>query len=1135
VNDHVGRPSDGLDSELLRVFESLPADQRDLVMMELARRRGLGAPISVANRDEGLRASCAQEGLWFLEQVDPGSVAYLMPASVRLRGRLDVAALGQCLNEIVRRHEILRTTFTSIDGRPYQVVADPAPVPLPVADLTALGQHERDAGLQALRREEASTPFDIATEPGLRARLLVTGPDEHVLMLTMHHIVSDGWSLGVMLGELSALYRAFSQRRPSPLPDLPIQYGDFAEWQLDRVARILDGHLEYWRRYLAQAPVLELPADRSRPAMPTPGGAAVPWRLDQPTMTRVRQLADSARATPFMVLLAAFAVLLWRWSGQRDLVIGYPTAGRVQADLEPLIGYFVNTLPLRVHLDLADRTAFADLLDRVKADCTSGFEHQEVPFDQIVRELAPDRLGGQVPLIQVMLALRNTPMPDLRLDDQLTLESLGYETVAAKFDLCFDLVPDKAGGLDGRLEYRTGLFDEQTIRRMLGYFEVLLDGLLSDPAAPVAAAPLVAPDEGLRLLRDLAGSTAPARGSLLELIESQATAAPEAVAVICGDRQLSYRQLSERAAQLALELRDRGLGPEDVVGVCLPSSAESVIALLGLLKAGAACALLDPRGPRLRRTALLAHARIATVLTTAALAGSEALGAPEASTLNLLCLDDLVPGAAGPRAPSARPMTSRQLASVTFLPDSAGGPKAAMIEQGPLTVAVRGLSQALGLAPGDRLLAVPPAGVSTCPAEVFAALSAGAAVVMPSGAEISDPDRLLELISGQAVTTWSSAPAMLSALVDRIDGHGDFPARLRVAAVGGDTVPGDLPARLGRLAPEVALVNLAGMAEAAFTTTAYPVPGGGSGQPLGWGRPLPGQRVYVLDEQLRPAPIAVPGQLFIAGPSLGRGYLGRPSLTASRFLADPYASEPGTRMYATGDWARFRADGNLEHLGRLDRQLQLRGVRTEPGEVEAILAGHPAILEAAVRGYQDPAAGPALAAYLVARVDPPPPSAELRRFVADRLPEPMVPAKLVVVDELPRRPGGQIDWAELPDPLGPSPNGASPYAEPAGALERALADLLAGVLEIEQVGALSDFFDLGGHSLQATQAVSRIREVFRVGLTIPDFLSARTVRQLAQELRGLGMSHGIDVDAVAELVAEISAMPADEAARRLAE
>jgi amino acid adenylation domain-containing protein len=1144
VNDHVGQESAGLDSELLRAFESLPADQRDQILMELGRRRALAAPIPRADRSEGLRASCAQEGLWFLEQADPGSVAYVMPASVRLRGPLDVEAVALSLTELARRHEILRTTFTSIDGRPYQVIADPAPVPLPVTDLTELSAGDVAAAVLTWQREEAERPFDIAAEPGLRAQLLVTGSDEQVLMLTMHHIVSDGWSLGVILTELSALYQAFARQQPSPLAELPIQYGDFAQWQLDRVARILDGHLEYWRGYLADAPVLELPVDRSRQAATFAGGGAVPWHLTPPTMSRIGQLAEQAGATPFMVLLAAFAVLLSRWSGQADLVIGYPTAGRVHADLEPLIGYFVNTLPLRA--DLSGRPSFADLLQQVRADCTAGFEHQEVPFDQIVRELHPDRLAGQVPLIQVMLALRNVPMPELRLGDDLTLESLGYRTVAAKFDLCLDLVPDSHGGLEGRLEYRTGLFDDLTIRRLMGYFDRLIDGLIGDPAGSVATVPMISADEGRRLVSELAQATADGTAAsqvqsvppdqLHGLFESRADADPAALAVLCGDRRLSYWQVEERANVLASRLKDAGVSADDVVGLCLPPSAELVIALLGVLKAGGAYALLDPHSPAERITAMITGARIGIVLTTTAVARLRGLQTRDLGA-DLRCLDDFELDRVSPAARPAPVTAGRNLASVTFRPQAASWPAGAMNEHDGLTRTACGLRDSLDLKPADRLLVVGPAGAQECPGEIFAALAAGAAVVMPGSADLDDPAQLLDLIRGQDVTVLSSAPAALGALADYVAQLGPTPALgLRVAAAGGGALPPDLPARLTDLSPGLRVVNLAGTAEASYCSTARDVLGSDRLRPsVPWGRPLPGHRLYVLDDRLRPAPVGVPGELYVGGAGPGRGLLGQPSLTARRFVADPYAGGAGGRMYATGDRARLLADGNLEHLGRFDRQLKAHGVRIEPAEIEALLAAHPAVIEAAVASYQDPASGPALAGYLTARIDPPPPTAELREFLATRLPGPMIPAQLSFVDELPRRPDGQIDLRRLPDPLGRGAADGGVYVQPDDSLEQALADLLAGVLEIEQVGALSDFFDLGGHSLQATQAVSRIAEVFRVGLTIPDFLGARTVRQLAGELRNLGLRYGVDVDAIADLVAEISAMPAEVAAKKLAE
>ncbi|MFI0480794.1 amino acid adenylation domain-containing protein [Actinomadura sp. 9N215] len=1136
MNDRVDGPSD-VNDELLQAYESLSADERDLLMTELARRRHAEPEIPQVDRGQGPPpASSAQERVWFLDQLDPGSVAYLMPGSVRLRGRLDVDALTRGLTEIVRRHEMLRTTFTAVDGRPRQVVAAPAPapVPLPVTDLRGLPAADREAAVRTRQREEAGTPFDIGAEPGLRARLLVTGDEEHVLLVTMHHIASDGWSLGVFLRELAALYEAYVAGAASPLADLPIQYADFAAWQLGRVEDVLDAHLEYWRRYLAHAPVLELPADRPRPAVATSAGAAVRWRLEPAVMKRVDTLAGSVRATPFMVLQAAFAVLLWRWSGQEDLVIGYPIAGRPHPDLEGLIGFFANTLPLRA--DLGDRPAFTELLGRVRDDCADAYEHQEVPFDQIVRELHPDRSAGQVPLIQVMLALRDVPMPEFRLSG-LTLEPLAPPSLSAKFDLYLDLVPDGAGGLDVGAEYRTGLFDAETVERMMRCFRVLLDGLLDDPGAPVSAAPMLDRAEAGRIVAELAGEDAPVHGTLHGLFEERADADPHAVAVLAGDARLTYRELERRANRLAAYLRDRGVGPEDVVGVCLPRSAEMVVALLGILKAGAAYVPLDPLYPRRRVSFMLSDARARLVLTVDSVAASGLFDAdaddahPAAAAPGLLLLD----GEAGAiaAAPSGRPSdrpapaaTERSLAYLIYTSGSTGTPKGVMNVHGGIAGSMRGMNGLYDLTPDDRMLAISSLSFDMSVYEIFGTLAAGATVVVPSDIEITDPVQLLALLRRQGVTTWSSAPALLDMLVNHAHDHDGMPGvRLRAVALSGDRMPPTLPVRLHALVPGVRLFNTAGATEASYMSTAHLVRDTGEPRPvMNWGRPLPGHRVYVLDQRLRPTPVGVPGELYLGGAGPGRGYWRRPGPTACRFVADPYASGPPGRMYATGDSARFLPDGSLEFLGRLDHQLKIRGFRIEAGEVEAAVAAHPAVVEPVVTTYEQPGADRVLVAYLTTRDDgdPPPSAAELRRFLEERLPRHMVPAKVVFLDELPRLPNGKLNRAALPDPFASSPSLDTPYAPPDGPLERVLADLLSGVLEVEKVGALDDFFDLGGHSLLATQAVSRIRELFRVGLTIPVFLGAGRVRELAQELRDLGMRGGVDVDAVAEFVLQVA-------------
>ncbi|MFD1547406.1 non-ribosomal peptide synthetase [Nonomuraea guangzhouensis] len=1108
---------DGLDAELLAAYESLSPERRDLLTRELARRRAVRPRIPRRQGGSPLPVSFAQERLWFLDQLEPGSVAYVMPVAVRLRGRLDVDVLARCFTEIVRRHETLRTTFPIVDGKPYQRVDEPALVRLPVTDLRELPAADREATVEARYRSEVGRPFDLTAEHGLRLALLRLADEEHVLLLTMHHIVSDGWSMGVLVRELATLYEALAQGRPSPLPELSVQYGDHAVWQRDRIEEALAAQLGFWRERLDGAPVLQLPTDRPRTAARTSAGAAVPLRLDPEVTRRLELLAKQHDATLFMGLQAAFAVLMLRWSGQEDLVIGYPIAGRSDPDLEHLIGFFANTLPLR--LDLSGDPAFADVLAQVSRECTAAYEHQDVPFERLVRELRVDRTTGPVPLVQVMLALRNVPMPEIRLSG-LSLELLEQQSQSTKFDLCLDLVPDGQGGIEGRAEYSTGLFDAATIERMMDCFGLLLSGLVDDPAQPISAAPLIPAPDGLDLLERLCGGDSRAEvaaETIHGLFEARADAGPETVAVVCGDDRLTYRKLDERANRLARHLRERGAGPEQVVGVCLPRSADMVVALLGLLKAGAAYVPLDPGYPPKRVAYMVEDAGVRLVITTGPVADSGILADAE---LDVVCLDrEAEQIAARPADRPAQWARGHHLCYVIYTSGSTGRPKGSMNEHAGVVNSVCGMNGVYHLTPDDRMLAISSLNYDMSVYEIFGALAAGATVVVPSDIEITDPVQLRDLLVRQRVTAWSSAPALMDMLVNYAAERDGLPGvRLRTVGLGGDRMPPALPARLQRLVPEVRLLNLAGMTEVSYCSTSYPVPRGDIPLPsIPWGRPLPGHRVYVLDRHLRAVPLGVPGELYIGGLGPGRGYWRRPGLTAQRFLADPHAVRPGGRMYATGDRARFLPNGDLEFLGRLDHQLKVRGFRIEAGEVEAALAAHPAVGEPVVVTREEPGGDRRLVAYVTVTADPAPSQSELRQFLTDRLPGHMVPSQFVVLDRLPRLPSGKLNRGALPDPGGRL-NPSTDYEPPEGELEEVLADVLADVLEVDRVGVLDDFFDLGGHSLLATQAVSRIRELFRVDLPIPVFLIAGTVRDLAAELRELGMMGGVDVDAVADLV-----------------
>jgi amino acid adenylation domain-containing protein len=1129
------------EADLEAALRGLSPQRRRLVADELARRTRAAASIPLADRSvRPLPCSFGQQRLWFLDQADPGTVAYVMPTAVRLSGALDVAALCRSVEETVRRHEALRTGFAERDGIPGQVVRPAGPMPIPVIPLEHLGKQAAEAEVRKRYQEEVGRPFDLERDPLVRAAVLRIRPDEHVLLLSMHHIVSDGWSLGVFQHELMALYRAFARGDPAPaLPELRVQYADFAVWQRQRMdSGELDGQLAYWRARLAGAPVLELSCDHSRPAVRSSRGASVPVRLSPAVVRGVERLAEEENATPYMVLVAAFTVMLSRWSGQRDMIVGSASACRTYVDLEPLIGFFVNTLPLR--MQITGDPAFHELVRAARDVCLAAQANQDVPFERMVAEAGVHRAAGMVPLVQAMIALRNVPMSDFRLPG-LQIRPLDFQTESAKFDLTFDLVPDEDGGITGRAEYSLDLFEADSVRRMAAAFALLLEAGLAAPQTAISRLPVVTAGERARIVGELSGggSAAAARtaGTLHGLFERQAEAAPGAEAVAFGDRVLSYRELDEQANRLAWLLREHGAGPEQLVGVHMPRSELMILALLGILKAGAGYVPLDPQYPRDRVSYMAEDAEVSLILThSSAPAIGPAVGADGTASIagpRLICLDT----AAGDIAafPARRPpavVAEPHLAYVIYTSGSTGRPKGSANEHGRVANTMHGVNGVYELSPADRMLAISSLNYDMSVYEIFGTLAAGATVVVPSDIEITDPEQLLDLLRRQRVTAWSSAPALLEMLVNHAHGHGGMPGvALRVVGLGGDRMPPALPGRLAELVPGVRLLNLAGMTEVSYCSTAHAV-AGRSPAGIPWGLPLPNHRLYVLDRHGAPVPVGVPGELFIGGAGPGRGYWRRPGATAGRFLPDPFSPEPGGRMYATGDHARFLPNGDLDFLGRLDLQVKIRGFRIELGEIEFALTGHPLVGEPVVVAYTDAAGHRRLAAYLTARGDERPAAPALRAYLSERLPDFMVPSSYTVLDRLPLLPSGKLDRAALPAPA--AADVSARYVPPADVLEQVLAGLLAQLLAIERVGADDDFFELGGHSLLATQAVSQIRDLFGVGLAIPGFLASRTVHGLAGHLRELGTAEGADVDQIAALALEVRELPEEEVRRQLA-
>ncbi|WP_327701913.1 amino acid adenylation domain-containing protein [Streptomyces decoyicus] len=1123
-------------------LKGLSEERKALLTLELARRKAAALTPRRLPREGAeprFPLSYAQERLWFLAQADPESTAYVMPGALRLRGQLDRQALSGALDEIVRRHEVLRTTFPDEGGRPEQRIGRPRPVPLAVLDVTS--EDEVSAALRA----ETTTPFDLTCDLMVRARLLRLSDEHHVLVLGLHHIAADGWSLGVLLHELGALYDAFRRGAPSPLPELETQYADYAVWQRDWLATgPLDDQLAYWRERLDGTPVLELPADGAPTAERTWRGASAPFDFPPQLWKEVADFAEEHRTTPYMVLVAAFAVVLARWSGEQDVVIGSPLAGRSHPELELLAGFFVNTLPLRV--DVPGATSFAALLAEVKQTCTEAYAHQDVPFGKLVQALRPDRSLGPVPLVQVMLALRDVPGQAPALAG-LDVEELDLATNqdASKFDLVLDLVPEPDGRLRSRVEFSTDLFEAATAGRIADAFVRVLEAALAESDQLVDRLPLVSADERAHLVGELSGdgdaSAADTAGLLHTLIEEQARARPDATAVACGTTELTYRELTERAGLLAHRLRSLGAGPEQLIGVCLSRSADMVVALLGILKAGAAYLPLDPGYPQNRIDLMVRDSGVSIVVTERAVAATGRLnvgednGAGAGLTPDLVLVDDLgVEGTAEPLPELAHPRT---LAYVIYTSGSTGLPKGSANEHGGVVNTLAGLNRTLGLKPTDRMLAISSLNYDMSVYEILGSLLAGACVVVPpADLEVTDPIRLRQLLIDARVTTWSSAPALLELLVNHVHGGpGLDGTALRMAVLGGDRMEPGLAGRLGELLPDLRLYNLAGMTEVSYCSTYHlvrrpePVPG-----IIPWGRPLPNQRLYVLDAHGEPVPVGVRGELFIGGAGVRRGYWQRPGLSAQRFTPDPFGRDSSGRLYRTGDAARWRSSGELEFLGRLDHQVKLRGLRIEPGEIEAALTSHEDVKRSMVL-LRGTGTEQRLVAYLTTQGPLPPSVGELRRYLLDRLPGHMVPSAFVLMEEFPLQPSGKVDRSALPDPAANRPELSGAYVEPTTPLERVLAGIWAEVLELDQVGSTDDFFDLGGHSLLVTQAVSQIRDLFRVDLSIRSFLAAGTVQALAGRLRSAAAEAGTDVDRTAELILQVSGMDADQVTRRLAE
>lgn len=1043
--------------------------------------------------------SFAQQRLWFLYQLEPGSCFYNTAASVRLTGQLDVAALERSFAEVIRRHESLRTTFSIVNGEPVQTVTPSPQTDLPFIDLSASPGEDPETEARRLATEEIERPFDLATGPIIRGLLLRLSAREHVAVLTIHHIACDAWSLEILVKEIGALYDAFSQGRPSPLPELPVQYIDYAGWQREWLrGEVLDKELAYWRDQLQEVATLELPTDRPRPAIQTYTGENRFFELPAKLGVAVNALGRQTGTTAFMTVLAAFEALLARYTNQTDIVVGSPVANRGQAETEGLIGFFLNTLVLRT--DFSGNPTFAELLGRVRETALGAYAHQQIPFEKLVEELQPRRDLSHSPFFQVMFVLENVAQWEssgTQTFSGVTMSRFPLGRTAAKFDLTLS-IRESLDRWPCFIEYNTDLFDAQTIDRLVTHFQTLLEAAVAQPELRLSELPLLSTAERQQLLVEWNATevTGFEHACIHELFEKQAQRTPDACAVFFEGVRLSYAELNARANQIAHHLRRHGVGPESVVGICVGRSAELAVSVLATLKAGAAYLPLDPNYPRERLEFMLKDAA-AEVLLTHEGAG-DVLPRHGAKVIRL---DSDAEAFAGESTVNPRASVAPENpVFVIYTSGSTGRPKGICMPHRALVNLIEWNRASMPAAAGTLQFASLNFDVSF--QELFSTWSTGGTLFIVSDELRLDIEALAHFISEQRIEKVTLPVVVLQQLAETCSARPQLLSSLRIVVSAGEQLRITPPVvQLFKALRGCRLHNHYGPSETHVVTelVTSEAPDTWPAQPS-IGRPIFNTQIYVLDGHLQPVPAGVIGELYIGGDALARGYVDRPALTAEKFIPDPFHTRAGSRLYRTGDLARFLPNGNIEFRGRIDHQVKIRGFRVEPGEVEAVLGQHPSVLEAVVLARADGGSEQRLMAYLVCEPGYEPSQSEWRRYLAERLPEYMIPAHFVRMKELPLTANGKLDRRALPLPERSRPELEAAYEPPCNATEEVVVHVWAEVLNVERIGVNDNFFDLGGHSLSATGVIFRLREAFRVDLPLRALFESPTPRGLADAL-----------------------------------
>ncbi|MFZ0538832.1 MAG: amino acid adenylation domain-containing protein, partial [Candidatus Sulfotelmatobacter sp.] len=1047
-------------------------------------------------RDGELPLSSAQMRLWLFDQLEPASSAYNIPVQYEFIGHFDVVAFERSLTEIVRRHEALRTSYLRVDGRPVQKINPPELFRIVVVDLQSLPKAAREREVTRLVSIDARQSYDLGNAPLLRARLLKLAYDEHVLLLNFHHIAFDWWSVGVFEKELAALYGSFLRgKETSPLPELPLQYVDFAAWQRRWLqGEILQEHLDYWQKKLSGTlPVLELPTEHPRPAVQTYNGSFSRSTLSGKLTESLKTLSQREGITLFTTLLAAFKVLLQRYTGQDDILVGAPIAGRNSAEIEGLIGFFVNTLVMRT--DLSGDPTFRQLLQRVQETTVGAYAHQDLPFDKLVEVLNPERNASHNPMFQVMLSMLNTPAQPMHLPG-LQHRRILPPNGASKFDLTLFAL-EESGGLSFICEYNTDLFRADAIDRMLGHLEILLEGIVGNLDQHLSELPLLTREERKQILIGWNDTQVayPQDVLLQGLFEAQVELTPEAVAVEYDGLQLTYRELNQRANQLAHYLRTLGVGPDTLVGVCMERSLEMVVALYGILKAGGAYVPIDPEYPQERIGYMLEDAGFSVLLTQ-----RRVLGRLPACSAKTPCLDDSWDRIAGEEGSNpARVATPDNLAYMIYTSGSTGKPKGAMNTHRAICNRLLWMQDQYQLTPADRILQKTPASFDVSVWEFFWPLLNGARLVLAKPGGHQDPAYLISLIAEQRITVAHFVPSMLAIFL--AEPRAERCVSLRHVICSGEALPFNLQEQFFKLLP-AQLHNLYGPTEAAVDVTHWTCRRNDQRNIVPIGRPVANTQIYVLDKYLKLVPIGVSGDLYIGGVQVGRGYHNRPDLTAERFVPNPFSADLAARMYKTGDLCRWLADGNVEYLGRSDFQVKVRGLRIEPGEIEAILDRHEAVRQCVVVAREETPGDKILVAYVeYKQMELAPAVGDLRAYLSEHLPAYMIPSIFVVMEKLPLSPNGKIDRKALPPPEQGRVEIAGTFVAPRDPLEQMLAQIWSEILSVQRIGIHDNFFELGGHSLLAVRIMAEIERLVKLRLPLATFLQAPTIGDLADVLR----------------------------------